>query len=112
MKKTLMALLLVSNITFADEMPKEMYMPNDSGGFMILTTDKCDVEYAFDLGFIFKVQATEGNGDIHEGCWNTISIPDHLVGRVEPYVNTWWEKGLTASYKQSLFSTEKKRWGN
>lgn len=110
MKKTLIALLLVSNISFAGDMPNELYMPNDAGGFMVLTTEKCTEEYAYDLGFIFRVYSTEENGNKHEGCWNTITIPDHLVGKVEPYVNTWWEKGLTSSFKQSLFSLEKKRW--
>lgn len=109
MKKTLMALLLVSNISFADEMPKEMYMPNEAGGFTVLTIEPCKDSYAYNLGFEYHVYATEGDGTKHEGCWTSINPPDHLKGRLDPYVNTWWERGLTVSYKQSLFSSEKKR---
>ena len=105
MKKLIVSLALcISTVCFADE-PKEMYMPNDSGGFIALSLFKC-VNPDAAGAFSYIAYATEGNGTVHEGCWSMVEAPAEF----EPLINVWWAKGLIVNYKQKLFSTEKKRW--
>ena len=115
--------ILISEFAYADEMPKEMYMPNDAGGFVVLTTEPC----AFDKvtkEYPYRAFATESSDAVdHEGCWSTPDVsnvptqlysksegaPDAPTIRIIAIVNTWWREGGKASFFQSNFSKEKKR---
>jgi hypothetical protein len=105
--KTLLALLLAVSVTNINA--EERYMPNDAGGFMVLTDEPCTKQIALDQGFLNRAYADDTEYH-YEGCWTRYAPPEHLQDRAEPFVSTWWAKGLTATYKQKLFSTEKKRW--
>jgi hypothetical protein len=88
----------------AAEPPKEMYMPNDAGGFVVLTIRPCQVEKMAEE-YPYRAYATESSELVnHEGCWNspdTSEVPTQLMSksegagpaptiRVIPLVNTWW----------------------
>lgn len=99
--------LLISLSVNADE-PKEMYMPNESGGYIVLTLEACQLnkpEYAY------RAYATEDAAGtvVHEGCWTRHSDPtyDQIA---ESMVSTYWGPGLMASFRQKLFSPKKERW--
>lgn len=125
MRKILM-LLTVSLIqsAAAAELPKEMYMPNDAGGFVVLTTQPCKFEQVT-KEYPYRAYATESSDAVnHEGCWDspdTSAVPTQLMSksegagtaptiRVIPMVNTWWAEGGMATFMQSNFSPEKKRY--
>jgi hypothetical protein len=108
----------------AAELPKEMYMPDDAGGVVVLTTRPCTVEKMAEE-YPYRAYATESSDLVnHEGCWNspdTSEIPTQLMSksegagpaptiRVIPLVNTWWVEGGRATFMQRNFSTEKKRY--
>ena len=94
--------LLVSMSAYADE-PKEMYMPNDAGGFLVLTLEPCQLAGANKEAYPSRAYATESSDlAIHEGCWVRYTFAESMV-------NTWWGPGLMANFRQKLFSPEKKR---
>ena len=114
--------LLVSLSATAGEV-KEMYMPNDAGGFVVLTTQPCTVEKVLEE-YPYRAYATESSeAATHEGCWispDTSEVPTQLMSksegagpaptiRVIPLVNTWWVEGGGATFLQTNFSPEKKR---
>ena len=86
---------------------EERYMPNEAGGFIILTDNPCEIEYAKNKDFDFKFIATEKDGTEHIGCWNSYEAKD--VGN-SGVVNLWVEPGLVLMFKQYLFSDKKERW--
>ena len=101
--------LLVSMSALAEE-PTEMYMPNDSGGYIVLTLEECKLgkaEYAYRA----YATDTEQGPAAHEGCWTRYSDPmyDQIA---ESMVSTYWGPGLMASFRQKLFSSKKERWTN
>ena len=116
--------LLVSMSAMAEELPKEMYMANDAGGFVVLTTEPC----AFDQvskEYTYRTYATESSDIVnHEGCWSTPDIsnvptqlysksegaPDAPTMHIITMVNTWWKEGGKATFFQSNFTKEKKRY--
>lgn len=116
MRKLLISTLLLSSSVFAEDLPKELYMPNDADGFVVLTVEPCKFPQADKLGYHYRAYATEVNGAItiqHEGCWDSPDTKDapRIKGvRIIPLVNTWWEGGDIATFQQSQFGPEKKRW--
>lgn len=124
MRKILM-LLTASFIqtALAADVPKELYMPNDAGGFVVLTTQPCTVEKV-SKEYPYRAYATESStAALHEGCWttpDTSEVPTELMVKEEgagpaptlqviKMVNTWWVEGGQATFYQSSFKVEKKR---
>jgi hypothetical protein len=108
----------------AAEPPKEMYMPNDAGGFVVLTAEPC-THKSVAKEYPYRAYATEGSDAVmHEGCWSTpdtSEVPTELMVkeegagpaptlRVIKMVNTWWVEGGKATFFQSSFLPEKKRY--
>ena len=113
MPKFILALILVGIIAyvFAGD-PKEVYMPNEAGGFVTLIEDWCQIDPAIQQGFLHRAYATEGDGTRHEGCWirpSTADAPQVQGVEIIPLVNVWFD-GEIVTYRQELFSFEKKRW--
>jgi hypothetical protein len=108
-------LLLLSKLALAQDLPKELYMPNESGGYIVLTTDACPNAGAVKLGYTYRAYATESDSEkpaTHEGCWDSPSIADapKLQGvKIIPLVNLWFD-GDMATFPQTMFGPEKKRW--
>ena len=107
--------LLFSSLALAQDLPKELYMPNESGGFIVLTIDACPNTSAVKLGYKHRAYATESDSEkpaTHEGCWDSPSTADapKLQGvRIIPLVNLWFD-GDTVTFPQTMFTPEKKRW--
>ena len=107
--------LLYSSCALAQDMPLELYMPNESGGYIVLTTDACPNTSAVKLGYTYRAYATESDSEkpaTHEGCWDSPSIADapKLQGvRIIPLVNLWFD-GDMVTFPQTMFGPEKKRW--
>lgn len=118
------SLMALSLSAMAEELPKEMYMPNDAGGFVVLTVEPCAFEQAA-KEYPYRAYATESSDIVnHAGCWtspDTSEVPTELYSKSEgagtpptmrliPMVNTWWEEGATVIFLQSKFRPEKKRY--
>jgi hypothetical protein len=107
--------LLFSSFALAQDLPKELYMPNEAGGFIVLTTDACPNAGAAKLGYKYRAYATESDSEkptLHEGCWDSPSIaeaPKSAGIKIIPLVNLWFD-GDTVTFPQTLFTPEKKRW--
>lgn len=114
-KQLAVIFLLFSSFALAQDLPKELYMPNESGGFIVLTTDACPNAGAVKLGYNYRAYATESDSEKparHEGCWDSPSVADapKLQGvRIIPLVNLWFD-GDMITFPQTLFTPEKKRW--
>ena len=114
-KQLLVLLLLSSSLVLAQDLPKELYMPNESGGYIVLTTDACPDDYATKLGYNHRAYATESDSEkpaTHEGCWVSPSVADapKMEGvRIIPLVNLWFD-GDIVTFPQTLFGPEKRRW--
>ena len=114
-KQLAVILLLLSNFVSAETPPKELYMPNEAGGYIILTTDACPNADVAKKGYKYRAYATESDSEkpaTHEGCWDSPSVADapKLAGiRIIPLVNLWFD-GDTVTFPQTLFTPEKKRW--
>ena len=113
MKIAILALLV--SLSAAAEEPKEMYMPNEAGGFVTLTTEVCGYTEAVKQGYEYRAYATEdAEGKVvHEGCWispSTEGAPRAEGVRIIPVVNTWWVEGGQATFLASQFGPERKRW--
>ena len=108
-------LLLFSNLALAQDLPKELYMPNESGGYIVLTTDACANAGAVKLGYNYRAYATESDSEkpaTHEGCWDSPSVADapKMEGvKIIPLVNLWFD-GDMVTFPQTMFGPEKKRW--
>jgi hypothetical protein len=122
MKIAVLALLV--SLSAHAEPPKEMYMPNDAGGFVVLTAEPCAHKNVA-KEYPYKAYATESSDVVyHEGCWNspdTSDVPAQIMSksegapeaptiRVIQMVNTWWVEGGKATFFQSHFTPEKKRY--
>lgn len=112
MKIAILALLVSLSAT-AEEV-KEMYMPNESGGFVTLTTEPCLYD-SVKKDYPYRAYATEdAAGEIvHEGCWispSTEEAPRAQGVRIIPVVNTWWVDGGQVTFLAPQFSPERKRW--
>jgi hypothetical protein len=107
--------LLCSNLALAQDLPLELYMPNESGGYIVLTTDACANTDAAKLGYTYRAYATESDSEkpaTHEGCWDSPSIaaaPRMEGVRIIPLVNLWFD-GDTVTFPQTMFGPEKRRW--
>ena len=108
-------LLLLSNFALAETPPKELYMPNESGGYIVLTTDACPTAEVAKKGYKYRAYATESDSEkpaTHEGCWDSPSVADapRMEGvKIIPLVNLWFD-GDMATFPQTMFGLEKKRW--
>jgi len=118
MKTQLAALTLLfsTSLLAADySKSKELYMPNESGGYVVLTTEECNLPEAKVKGFDSRAYATEtdsANPVTHEGCWNspdTSAAPRVPGVTIIPLVNLWFD-GDIVFYPQNLFGPERKRW--
>lgn len=112
MNKLLVSIVLcIPLICYAVE-PKEMYMPNDAGGFIVLTTELCQIEEA-KKEYQYRAYSTEEPSKvIHEGCWtspSTEDAPDVEGMKIIAVVNSWWD-GHKATWLTTYFSSQKKRW--
>lgn len=118
MKQLAVLLLLFSANLFAADYStsKELYMPNESGGYVVLTLEECKFPEAVKLGFDSRAYATEKDSEqpaTHEGCWNspdTAESPKVPEVTIIPLVNLWFD-GDIVFYPQNLFGPEKRRWG-
>ena len=109
-------LLFSTSLLAADySKSKELYMPNESGGYVVLTTEECNLADAKAMGFDSRAYATESDSEqpvIHEGCWNspdTTAAPRAPGVTIIPLVNLWFD-GDIVFYPQNLFGPERKRW--
>jgi len=120
----LLILSMSYTIVKAEEIPKEKYMPNDAGGFVVLTIEPCAFNNV-SKEYPYRAYATESSDVVdHEGCWESpdisevpTSIMSTSEGAPKPptlhviqMVNTWWKEGGRASFLQSNFFNEKKRY--
>lgn len=113
-------LLVAINKAHADEpsaiaesppAPTEMYMPNQVDGFLTLYADPCRIP-VIEHEYPFKAINADDQGNEMEGCWNQSDM-SKAPGNAEPYIHVFmYEEGSAnvASFKQHLFSAEKKRW--
>jgi hypothetical protein len=114
-KQLAVLLLLSSSFALAQDLPKELYMPNESGGYIVLTSDACPNADVAKKGYKFRAYATESDSEkpaVHEGCWDSPSVADapKAAGiRIIPLVNLWFD-GDAVTFPQTLFTPEKKRW--
>lgn len=109
----LIILALVATVAQAREFPKELYMPNEAGGFVVLTQEECQYSQAIRRGYNYRAYSEEPGEANHEGCWQSASVDDapKLRGwRIIPLVNTWWDTGDEVTFPFRLFDEEKKRW--
>ena len=110
------SLLFSTSLLAADySKSKELYMPNESGGYVVLTLEECKIPEARTKGFNSRAYATEtdaANSVTHEGCWNspdTSEAPKVQGVKIIPIVNLWFE-GDVVFFPQSYFGPEKKRY--
>ena len=118
MVKKLLALVFVLSTTAqAQDFSKfkELYMPNEAGGYIVLTLEPCKFSEAVKQGFENRAYATESDSEkpaTHEGCWDspsTAEAPGVKGVTIIPLVNLWFD-GDTVTFPQSMFTPEKKRW--
>ncbi len=109
-------LFISTNLLAADySNSKELYMPNESGGYVVLTLEECAISSARDKGFDRRAYATESDSEqpaTHEGCWftpDTQQAPRIQGVKIIPIVNLWFD-GDIVFFPQTHFSPEKKRW--
>ena len=114
-KQLAVLFLLLSNLALAQDLPKELYMPNESGGYIVLTTDACPTAEVAKKGYKYRAYATESDSEkpaTHEGCWDSPSVADapRMEGvKIIPLVNLWFD-GDMATFPQTMFGLEKQRW--
>ena len=111
-----LSLLFSTGLQAADySKSKELYMPNESGGYIVLTVEPCKFPEAVKQGFDSRAYATESDSEkpaTHEGCWNspdTSEAPRIKGVRIIPLVNLWFD-GDTVTFPQTMFGPEKRRW--
>lgn len=74
MKKLLLILAtMFMSTAFAEQ--GEVYLANSAGGWIVLTHEECSAETVKDY-FPWRGYATEGNGAVHEACYEIPSIDD------------------------------------
>ena len=111
-----LTILFSTNLPAADySKSKELYMPNESGGYVVLTLEECKIPSAKAKGFENRAYATESDSDkpaTHEGCWftpDTQAAPKVQGIRIIPIVNLWFD-GDIVFFPQTHFGPEKRRW--
>lgn len=111
-----LSLLFSTSLLAADySKSKELYMPNESGGYVVLTVEPCKFSEAAKLGYNSRAYATESDTDkpaTHEGCWtspDTADAPKLKGVKIIPLVNLWFD-GELVTFPQNLFGPERKRW--
>lgn len=93
---------------------KELYMPNDAGGFVVLTVEDCADKSKAAL-FPYYTYATNAKGEVVEqGCWMSPDATDALTNVPEGarvvYIFNLRYGNETHTLPQHYFSPEKKRW--
>jgi hypothetical protein len=87
----------------------ELYLPNQSGGDMVLTKEACNFPQAIKIGFNNRSYATDDNGGVYEGCWlapeiDPVAFEDLPPGMtIIPLVNLWYNNTVTP-FKQDQFT--------
>lgn len=117
MKQLAVLLLLFSTTAFSADYSKskELYMPNESGGYVVLTLEECRIPEAKTKGFESRAYATESDSEqsaTHEGCWfspDTSAAPKAPGVKIIPIVNLWFD-GDIVFFPQTYFGPERKRW--
>lgn len=66
MKKLLLALLCVSSVAIAEPVA---YMPNNSGGRIVLTNEICTGKDGKKYDQVFRIYTYSDKGDTAEGCF-------------------------------------------
>ena len=117
LKQLAVVTLLFSTSLLAADLSKskELYMPNESGGYIVLTLEDCKFPDAKKQGFDYRAYATESDSErpaTHEGCWDspsTAEAPRVQGVKIIPLVNLWFD-GDTVTFPQTMFGPEKRRW--
>ena len=117
MKQLAVLLVLFSTTALSADYStsKELYMPNESGGYVVLTVEKCQLLEARAKGFDSRAYATESDSEnpiTHEGCWfapDTNAAPKAPGVKIIPLVNLWFD-GDIVFFPQTHFGPERKRW--
>lgn len=103
----LIALLLAMD-SYADNI--EVYTPNDAGGFIVLTQEKCQLS-KYKESFPYRAYATTNEPNVkHEACYDVpdISQAPKVPGyRVFPIVNFIDVDGIRLEYPLEIFSSSK-----
>lgn len=87
---------------------KQLSMPNEAGGLIVLTLEECKLGGDVKKEYPNRSYATEPNGILHEGCWDSPSIDnaptlDPRVMTIIPLVNILWHTGDLIIYQQREF---------
>lgn len=109
-KYVILSALLLSTVALADE-PKELYMPNIVGGYLVLTAEPCTMDKVKDY---FKYSAYETNeaGERNEGCWFRPDVKDAPDGFIS-FVNVAMVecgKIVHNDFQQCYFSPKQEKW--
>lgn len=111
----LLALFSTSLLAADYSKSKELYMPNEAGGYIVLTLEPCGFTEATRQKFEHRAYATESDSEkpvTHEGCWDspdTSDAPRERGLKIIPLVNLWFE-GETVTLPQTMFGPEKRRY--
>ena len=72
----------------------ELYMPNQAGGFLVITLEKCPIPKAVKAGYDKRAYVTDGPNVKFEGCWavsDFSKFPHQDEFTSGPAVATWWD---------------------
>lgn len=86
----------------------EMYMPNDAGGFLVLTANPCPIDEAKNA-YPYAAYETDDLENSIDGCWVR---PEGAPDKFEPFIivrMVEWGSVNIGIFKQKLFSPIKKR---
>jgi N-acetylmuramoyl-L-alanine amidase CwlA len=90
---------------------KELYMANEAGGWIVVSVEECKLGDDIKKDFPNRAYATEPDGTMHEGCWDSPSIQDAPIDqrliKIIPLVNVKWHTGDITVYEQNQFKPTK-----
>lgn len=107
MKLLLAALAAFFTLTAHAEVT-EMYMPNDAGGFLVLTDNPCPIE-GVKNEYPYAAYETDDIENSIDGCWVR---PEGAPDKFEPFVivrMVEWGSVNIGVFKQHLFTPIKQR---
>lgn len=104
MRKIFLALMMWTGSALAADLDlvDELYIANESGGEIIITTKDCNNPAWVKKGFPNYAYATEGNGTKHEGCWVRPPLQDAPEGAFG-IVTSIWENDYKMEYPDYMF---------
>lgn len=87
----------------------EIYMPNNSDGFLTLANEDCRIPGIKDA-YPYKALNADDQGHEIEGCWQVTPYPEGSSPAA--FSVFMYEEGSpnVGTFRQHLFSAEKKRW--